>query len=91
MPANLQMKASWLLATTTLSMVTWEAPEWEGKGEPRKQGEGKHGHGHSRELVGTDQDLKRELGYCKKAADSVLILLHSLQFKRERKKPGSSK
>ena len=85
------MKASWLLATTTLSMVTWEAPEWEGKGEPRKQGEGKHGHGHSRELVGTDQDLKRELGYCKKAADSVLILLHSLQFKRERKKPGSSK
>lgn len=67
-------------------MVPLEAPRWEGKEEPGRQGEGKQGHGHTRDLVRTDQDPKRELGYRKKAADSIMILSHSLQIERERKR-----
>ena len=48
-------------------------------------GKGKQGHGHTLDLVGTDQDPKRDLGYRKKAADSIMILTYSLQFERERK------
>ena len=79
------MNAAWLLVTVTLSMVHLVAPRWEGKEEPGRQGKGKQGHGHTLDLVGTDQDPKRDLGYRKKAADSIMILTYSLQFERERK------
>lgn len=80
------MNAARLLATVTLSTVPLEAPRWEGKEEPGRQGEGEQGHGHTRDLAGADQDPKREPGCRKKAADSIMVLSHSLQFESERKR-----